>query len=129
MMSKHHVIQTLGAPKPVGPYSQGIVCNGLLFSAGQVGIDPTAGKLVEGGVVAQARQAMRNLGAILSAGGCSFDDVVKTTIYLTTMEHFAAVNEIYATHFQAAPPARSTVAVAGLPLGALVEIDVVAQVR
>ena len=127
-MSSHQVVHTASAPKPVGPYSQATVAGAFLFSAGQVGIDPKIGKLVAGDVQHQAQQAMRNLEAILEAGGCRFEHVVKTTIYLTTMDHFAAVNEVYAAYFKSAPPARSTVAVAGLPLGALVEIDVVARI-
>jgi 2-iminobutanoate/2-iminopropanoate deaminase len=123
-MSK--VVHTKSAPQPVGPYSQAILANGLLFCAGQVGLDPTTGKLVEGDIRAQVRQVMQNLAAVLRAGDCSFDDVVKTTIYLTTMDHFAAMNEVYAGYFEGSRPARTTVAVSGLPLGALVEIDVVA---
>jgi 2-iminobutanoate/2-iminopropanoate deaminase len=126
-LAKRH-IHTTQAPQAVGPYSQAIVAGGFLFSAGQIGIDPAKGKLVDGDVQDQARQVMKNLAAVLAAAGATLDDVVKTTIYLTTMDHFAAVNEVYATHFDPIKPARSTVAVASLPLGALVEIDVVATV-
>jgi 2-iminobutanoate/2-iminopropanoate deaminase len=121
------VIHTQKAPQPVGPYSQAIVVDGWLFSAGQVGLDPRTGKLVEGGVKEQARRTMQNLQAVLAEAGASFADVIKTNIFLTRMDDFATVNEVYATWFEAAPPARSTVAVTQLPVGAAVEIDVVAR--
>lgn len=121
------VVHTDKAPAAVGPYSQAIKSDGFLFSAGQVAIDPAVGKLIEADVAGQAEQVMRNLEAVLTEAGLGFGDVVKTTIYLTTMDHFSAVNEVYGARFPADPPARSTVAVAGLPLGALVEIDVVAR--
>ncbi len=126
-MSDRKIIQTNAAPAAVGPYSQAVVSGGFLYSAGQVAIDPATAKLVDGDVTAQAHQVMRNLKAVLAAAQLDFADIVKTTIYLTTMDHFAAVNEVYGAVFADAPPARSTVAVAGLPLGALVEIDVVAR--
>jgi len=122
------VVPTDKAPQAVGPYSQAIKSDGFLFSAGQVAIDPAVGKLIDADVSGQAEQVMENLEAVLTEAGLGFADVVKTTIYLTTMDHFAAVNEIYGARFPANPPARSTVAVAGLPLGALVEIDVVARI-
>jgi len=122
------VVHTDKAPQAVGPYSQAIKSDGFLFSAGQVAIDPAVGKLIDADVSGQAEQVMENLEAVLTEAGLGFADVVKTTIYLTTMDHFAAVNEIYGARFPANPPARSTVAVAGLPLGALVEIDVVARI-
>ena len=99
-----------------------------MFTAGQVGIDPATGAIVEGGVQAQTRQVLKNLQAVLAAAGTDLSKALKSTIYLTTMDDFAAVNEAYGEAFPEAPPARSTVAVAGLPLGALVEIDVVARV-
>lgn len=120
------IIYSDNAPKPVGPYSQAVACGGLLFTAGQVGINPKTGKLVDGGVKAQAKQVMANLEALLSDSGASFEDVIKTTIFLTDMADFATVNEIYAEYFRHNYPARSTVAVAALPLGALVEMEVIA---
>jgi len=119
------ILHTNAAPAPVGPYSQGVRAGAFIFTAGQIGLDPATGKLAEG-LEAQARQVMANLAAILAAAGSGLDHIVKTTIFLTDMSHFAAVNAIYGAAFTAAPPARSTVAVAGLPLGALVEIEVVA---
>lgn len=117
------------APAPIGPYNQAIKAGGFLFCSGQVAIDPAAGKLIDGDAAAQARQAMKNLGAVLAAASASFDDVVKTTIFLVDMSDFAAVNAAYGEHFGGTPPARSTVAVAALPLGARVEIEAVALVR
>ena len=120
------IIHTEDAPAAVGPYSQAVKTDSTVYTAGQIGLVPGTGKLVEGDVEAQARQVMANLKAVLEAAGTGFDAVVKTTIYLTDMADFAAVNAIYGEVFADAPPARSTVAVAGLPLGALVEIDMVA---
>jgi 2-iminobutanoate/2-iminopropanoate deaminase len=115
------------APKAVGPYSQGIRVAGFLYTSGQIPLDPATGKLVSGGVEEQTRRVMENLRAVLAAGGATFDDVVKTTIYLTNMADFSAVNSVYASYFGTTPPARSTVQVAALPLSASVEIDVVAR--
>jgi 2-iminobutanoate/2-iminopropanoate deaminase len=123
-----NAIATQAAPAAVGPYSQAIKTDGLIFASGQLGLDPTTGKLQEG-VEAQTRQVLANLTAVLSAGGASMGDVVKTTIFLVDMGHFATVNAIYATAFPSPPPARSTVQVAALPLGGLVEIEAVALVR
>lgn len=115
------------APKAIGPYSQAIAAAGLLYCSGQIPLDPKTGEMVGGNDVrAQAKRVMENLGAVLAAAGSSFSQVVKTTIYLKQMSDFAAVNEVYGGYFQAAPPARATVEVAGLPRGALVEIDAVA---
>lgn len=122
------VIHTEDAPKAIGPYSQAIVANGFVFTAGQVGLDPATSNLVEGGVVAEAEQAMKNLNAVLAAAGTSFANVVKTTIFLHTMDDFAKVNEVYAKFFPANPPARSTVGGLQLPKGAQVEIEMVALV-
>lgn len=126
-MTDRTIVHTDSAPKAVGPYSQAITAGGFLYSAGQVAIDPAKGALVDGDVAAQTEQVMKNLAAVLSEAGCSFSDVVKTTIYLSDMAHFGAVNEVYAKSFGDDCPARSTVAVSGLPMGALVEIDVVAR--
>jgi len=114
------------APAAIGPYVQAVRAGDLIFTAGQGGLDPATGKLVEGDVEAQAEQTMRNLAAVLEAAGSSFDNVLKTTIFLRRIGDFAAVNEVYARFFEGQVPARSTVAVAALPLGALVEIEMVA---
>ena len=119
-------ITTDKAPGAIGPYSQGIIANGFLFSAGQIPLDPVAGKIVEGGIVEQTNRVMENLQEVLSAAGASWDDVVKTTVYLHDLAHFPTVNEVYGKWLGTARPARSTVQVAALPRGALVEIDVVA---
>jgi 2-iminobutanoate/2-iminopropanoate deaminase len=120
-------IETSGAPAAVGPYSQAIVSGDLVFCAGQLGLDPTSGDLVEGGVEAQAERALRNLTAVLDAAGASWNDVVKTTIFLADIGDFAAVNAVYVTHMPDPPPARSTFAVGALPKGGLVEIEAVAR--
>jgi 2-iminobutanoate/2-iminopropanoate deaminase len=129
-MSEREVIVTEGAPKPFSgaPYNQAIRAAGLVFCAGQVGLDPASDTLVEGGVEAQARRAMENLSAVLEAAGTSVDRIVKTTIFVTDLGDFAAVNAVYGSFFEADPPARSTVQVAGLPAGAVVEIEAVALV-
>ena len=119
-------IHTEAAPGAIGPYSQAIRCNGFLFCSGQIALDPASGEVVAGGVEEQAEQVMRNLAAVLEAGGTSWERVVKTTIYLATMDDFARVNAIYGAHLGAARPARATVAAAGLPKGVLVEVDAVA---
>ncbi|MEP6468323.1 MAG: RidA family protein [Chloroflexota bacterium] len=118
-------VETNGAPGAIGPYSQGIRAGELVFTAGQVGADPATGTLADG-VAAQADRALRNLTSILDAAGSSLDRVVKTTIFLVDMTDFAAVNEVYAAHFSAPYPARSTVAVRALPKDALVEIEAIA---
>ena len=122
-------IHTDKAPAAIGPYSQGIVANGLLFTAGQIALDPATGQVVEGDVVAQTEQVMRNLTAVLSAAGARWTDVVKTTVYLHDMADFPRVNEVYGRAIADARPARSTVQVAGLPRGVLVEIDAVVAVK
>jgi 2-iminobutanoate/2-iminopropanoate deaminase len=118
-------VATNAAPAAIGPYSQGIRMGELVFTAGQIGLDPASGELAEG-VTAQAERALRNVAAILDAAGSSLERVVKTTIFLADMNDFNAVNEVYATHFATPYPARSTVAVAGLPRGALIEIEAIA---
>ncbi len=122
-------IATEGAPKAIGPYSQGIVDGGFLFASGQVPLDPATGELVPGGFEAGVERVFDNLEAVLEAAGASLDDVVKTTVYLLRMSDFAAMNAIYARRFGNHRPARSTVAVAALPKGAAVEIDVVAKLK
>lgn len=119
------VIATPHAPAAVGPYSQAIRTGGLVFTAGQIGLDPATGKLVEG-LENQAEQVMANLRAVLAAAGSSLDQAIKTTIFLADMADFAQVNAIYGRAFNVMPPARSTIQAAGLPLGALVEIEVIA---
>jgi 2-iminobutanoate/2-iminopropanoate deaminase len=119
------VVQTSAAPAAIGPYSQAIRSGELVFTAGQIGLDPTTGELMES-VAEQAERALRNLTAVLDAAGTSPERVIKTTIFLADMADFATVNEVYARHFSAPFPARSTVAVAGLPKGALVEIEAIA---
>lgn len=120
------VIKTPNAPAAIGPYSVGISTGNLIFTAGQIGLDPKTGQMVEGGVEAEARQALINLKAILEAGGSGLEKVVKTTVFLKDMADFAKVNAVYAEFFVENPPARSAVAVAALPKNALVEIEAVA---
>ena len=121
------VVSTPGAPKAIGPYSQAIVHGGLVYTAGQVALDPATMELVAAGVAEQADRALANLAAVLAEAGSGLDRVIKTTVYLVDMADFGAMNEVYARHFGNHRPARSTVAVAGLPKGARVEIDVIAQ--
>lgn len=120
------VVQTNHAPKAIGPYEQAIKANGFIYTAGQIPIDPKTGNFVEGGIAAQTRQVLENLKAVLEAGGSSLDRVIKATVFLKNMADFAAMNDVYARYLGGAKPARSTVAVAELPRGALVEIDLVA---
>lgn len=124
--TKRTVISTELAPKAIGPYSQGIRVGDLIYTAGQAAVDPAVGKLIEGDIGAQTRRTLQNISAILDAAGTSLSKVVKTTVFLTDMTNFRAMNEVYAEFFPEHPPARSTVAVAGLPLGALVEIECIA---
>jgi len=120
------VVTTEKAPRAIGPYEQAIKINGFLFTSGQIAIDPTTGKLLEGDISAQTRRVLENLKAVLEAGGSSLDQVVKATVYLTDLSTFSKMNETYAEYLGHAKPARSTVGVASLPLGASVEIDLVA---
>jgi len=126
---KKDVIIPAGGAKPVAPYSPGIRYGELVFTSGQIGLDPATGKFVEGGVAAQALQVLKNLTAVLEAAGSDLDHVLKVTVFLNDMNDYGAVNEIYATFFTGDPPARSAVQVAGLPLGALVEIEATAVVK
>jgi 2-iminobutanoate/2-iminopropanoate deaminase len=119
-------IHTDKAPKAVGPYSQAIRGAGLVFTSGQVPLDPATGKLVEGGIREQARQSLENVKAILEQAGTDLSRVVKATVFLADIQDFATVNEIYAEYFPSDPPARSAFQVAALPLGALVEIEMIA---
>lgn len=121
-------ISTANAPAAIGPYSQGIIHGGLLYTSGQIALDPESGTLVGEDVTAQTEQVMKNLAAVLAAGGASFDSVIKTTCFLANMADFAAFNEIYGKYITSAP-ARSCVAVSALPKGALVEVEVIAAVK
>lgn len=121
-------VHTPQAPAAIGPYAQAIVANGMLFTAGQIALDPATMQVVEGDVVAQAEQVMRNLTAVLTEAGAAWGTVVKTTIFLADMADFQRVNEVYARHLGESRPARSTVAVSGLPRDVRVEIEVVALV-
>ncbi|HEU4784892.1 MAG TPA: RidA family protein [Ktedonobacterales bacterium] len=119
-------ISTTSAPAAIGPYCQAIDLDGMVFASGQIGIDPSSGQLIEGDVQAQTHRALQNLTAVLEAAGSSLGNVVKTTVFLTSMSNFTAMNEVYATYFGDEPPARSTIAVAELPKGAQVEIEAIA---
>ena len=121
------VIQTEAAPAAIGPYSQAIVCGGMLFTSGQIPLDPSTGAVAEGGIAAQAEQSMKNVGAVLAAAGTNFTRVVKTTCFLADMGDFAVFNEIYAKYF-VSNPARSCVAVKTLPKGVLCEVEAIAEV-
>lgn len=122
------VIATDDAPAAVGPYSQAIRVGQFVFTAGQAAIDPAIGGLIDGDVAAQTEQVMRNLQAILVAASSDMEHIVKTTVFLKNMDHFAAMNEVYGSYFPQNPPARSTIEAARLPLGALVEIEAIAIV-
>jgi 2-iminobutanoate/2-iminopropanoate deaminase len=115
------------APKAVGPYSHAVWTGNLLYCSGQAAVDPAAGKLIAGDISAQTQQTFDNLESVLHDAGLSFDNVIKVNVYLTSMSHFAAMNAVYMTRFNAPYPARTTVAVAELPLGALVEIELIAE--
>ena len=121
-------IQTAEAPAAIGPYSQAVIANGFLFTAGQIALDPTTGSLIGGGIAEQTERVLANLSAILGAAGASWEDVVKTTVFLRNMADFPKMNEVYAKRLGMARPARSTVEVSGLPRDVLVEIDAVARV-
>jgi len=127
-MSEHRVVQTDRAPAAIGPYSQAVVVDDRVWTSGQIGMDPSTGELVGEGIAEQTEQMITNLAAVLGASGSSLARVLKTTVYLADMGDFAAMNAVYAQRFGDARPARSTVAAAGLPKGARVEIDAVAVV-
>ena len=127
-MSKD-TISTPNAPAAVGPYSQAVVTNGMVFTAGQLGLVPETGQMIDGDVAAQTRQVLENLKAVLEAAGSSLDSIVKTTVFLQNMDDFAAMNGVYSQFFTAPFPARSTVEVAKLPKNGLVEIECVALVK
>ena len=123
------IVHTEQAPAAIGPYSQATVVGNLVFTAGQIALDPATGQIVQGDVTAQTERVMRNLSAVLEAAGVSWNDVAKTTVYLQDMADFPRVNEVYGRMIGEARPARSTVQVAGLPRGVLVEIDAIAVIR
>jgi len=123
------VVKTEKAPAAIGPYSQGIRSGGFLFCSGQIPLDPSSGKMVEGGIKVQTERVLQNLAAVLTSGGASLRSVVKTTVYLVDLADFPAMNGVYGTFFPEEPPARATVQVAKLPAGALVEIDAVASLE
>ncbi len=122
-------VSTDKAPAAIGPYSQAVVANGFLFTAGQIGLDPASGQLIAGGVEEQTERVISNLEAVLTAAGLGWGDVVKTTVYLQDLSHFPTVNELYGKRLGAARPARSTVQVSGLPRGALIEMDAIAVTK
>jgi len=124
---KHEHVETPHAPRPIGPYSQAIHVGNELYCSGQIPLDPQTGEIVAGDVAAQTERAIENLGAVLCAAGCDFNNVVKTTLFLIDMSDFAAVNAVYEKYFGLAKPARATVAVAALPRGARIEIDCIAR--
>jgi 2-iminobutanoate/2-iminopropanoate deaminase len=128
MKEKKEAIATDQAPQAIGPYSQAVRMGDWLFLSGQIGLDPGSGELAAGGVVAETRQVLENLRAVLTAAGAALDDVVRTTIYLVDLADFTRVNETYTGFFRAPYPARATVGVAALPRGAHVEIDAVAMI-
>lgn len=124
--AKMQFVTTAGAPKAIGPYSQAVRSGNTLYASGQIALDPATGNLVEGNFEAQARRVLENLKAVLKESGIGFDSVVKTTVYLTDVANFQTLNTVYAEYFGAHKPARSTVGVAQLPRGAMVEIDLIA---
>ncbi len=129
MSAPLQTIRTASAPAAIGPYSQGVIANGFLFTAGQIALDPATGDVVAGDVAAQSERVLQNLGAVLESAGASWSDVVKTTVFVRHMSDFPALNEVYARVLGSARPARSTVEVSGLPRGVLVEIELVAAIR
>jgi 2-iminobutanoate/2-iminopropanoate deaminase len=126
MSFTREAVSTPGAPKAIGPYSQAIKANGFLFTSGQIALDPATNNLINGGIVEQTEQVLKNLSAILQAAGSSWEKVVKTTVFLKDMGEFGQMNEVYGKACKGAPPARSTVEVARLPKDVAVEIDVIA---
>ncbi len=120
------IIQTAQAPQAIGPYSQAVEANGLIFASGQIPIDPVTGQFVQGGIAEQTERVLKNLAAVLEAAGSGLDRIVKTTVFLASMEEFASMNEVYGRFFAADPPARATVQAARLPRDARVEIEAIA---
>ncbi|TZE81424.1 RidA family protein [Calorimonas adulescens] len=122
-----NIVKTDKAPAAIGPYSQAVMVGDFLYTSGQIGLDPVTGQLVEGGIEAQAERVMENLKAILEAAGMSFENVIKTQVFITNMGDFGKVNEVYGRYFKGNPPARSCVEVSALPRGALIEIELIAH--
>lgn len=129
MDAMRKIVQTNSAPAAIGPYSQAVRSGSLLFTSGQIPVDPATGTVVEGGIQEQAHQVMKNLAAVLEASGSSLANALRTTCFLQDLNHFATFNEIYATFFDGEPPARSTVQVARLPLDVMIEVDCIALIR
>ncbi|MDO8726412.1 MAG: RidA family protein [Candidatus Methanoperedens sp.] len=127
-MNSKEIVNTSKAPNAIGPYSQAIKTNKMVFISGQIAIDPESQQFIDGDIETQAKRVLDNLKSVIEASGCSLENVVKTTIYLTDINDFSKVNEIYATYFSSGKPARSTVCVAALPKNAKVEIDAIAEV-
>ena len=127
-MSSKEIVNTSKAPNAIGPYSQAIKINKMVFLSGQIAIDPESQQFIDGDIETQTKRVLDNLKSVIEASGCSLENVVKTTIYLTDMNDFSKVNEIYASYFSSGKPARSTVCVAALPKNAKVEIDAIAEV-
>jgi len=127
-MSSKEIVNTSKAPNAIGPYSQAIKINKMVFLSGQIAIDPKTQQFIDGDIETQTKRVLDNLKSVIEASGCSLENVVKTTIYITDMNDFSKVNEIYATYFSSGKPARSTVCVAALPKNAKVEIDAIAEV-
>ena len=127
-MSSKEIVNTSKAPNAIGPYSQAIKINKMVFLSGQIAIDPESQQFIDGDIETQTKRVLDNLKSVIEASGCSLENVVKTTIYITDMNDFSKVNEIYATYFSSGKPARSTVCVAALPKNAKVEIDAIAEV-
>jgi len=125
-MAKKEVITSQNAPKAIGPYSVGIKSGQFVFASGQLGIDPKTGEIVQGGIQAETRQALKNLGAVLAEAGLSMENIVKTTVFLNDIKNFTRMNEVYAEFFSGNYPARSAVQAAALPKGGLVEIEAIA---
>lgn len=125
---KNKIILTSDAPAPIGPYSQAVQAGEFLFCSGQIPLDPKTGEVLKGSITEQTRLVMKNIEAVLKAAHMDFSNIVKTSIFLTDMNHFAEVNQVYAEYFKSNPPARSTIAVAGLPKAVQVEIEVIAKV-
>ncbi|MCQ5376394.1 MAG: Rid family detoxifying hydrolase [Methanomassiliicoccales archaeon] len=123
------IINTHRAPKPIGPYSQAVVAGGFVFCSGQIGIDPETNQLVKSSIADETRQVLMNLKAIVEAAGSSLENAVRATVYLTSLEYFKEMNEVYREFFPTAPPSRATVEVSNLAMGARVEIDLIAAVK
>jgi 2-iminobutanoate/2-iminopropanoate deaminase len=121
------IVNSDEAPEPIGPYSHAVICKGMVYCSGQIGIDPTTGRMVDGGVGAETRRSLENLQAVLRSAGSDMSKVLRCTVYVTDLGDFAEVNSVYSEFFPTAPPSRTTVQVAALPRGSSVEIDAIAE--